>query len=171
MECGTPISSDRLCQKCGAVMDTMARFCRKCGAPMKDYPGAGLSATLEPTESETASKERKCRLCGAKVPEAVQYCPSCGTNQDILEGKVDLRQAAKVELESDPAVPREDLDACPACGTEARGSGRFCYACGRFIGSDIEDVICPKCGSTSSLRYLRCQYCGAEIPSVTKKTQ
>lgn len=164
-ECGRPARLEKVCRKCGATTDSRARYCRKCGAAF-EHP-AGPAAIEEQPDSKVPKQKRKCALCGSNVPDDVQYCPSCGTNQDVPDGKIDLHIKPKADTDSSATDAVEEA-VCPACGTEIRGSGRFCYACGRFMDSDVEDVICPKCGAHNSLRYSRCQYCGASIPSPPK---
>jgi predicted amidophosphoribosyltransferase len=167
LECGADIDSmpEVVCQRCGSAVSRQASYCRKCGAPIE--PEGNPRAENQDKISATATS---CPRCGAEVPAGIRYCPNCGTNQEHRNEE----KPATVET-APPEKPIENLhqavevlpDAyeCPRCGAPARGLGRFCYNCGRFLRSDVEDVICPECGSTNPLRYIRCQYCGAGLPS------
>jgi RNA polymerase subunit RPABC4/transcription elongation factor Spt4 len=163
LECGAGPEPEQVCQKCGTLSSAKARFCRKCGA--------GLVPPAPPNPEWAAHTDSPaCGRCGYLVPTGIGYCPACGLEQPGA-------QTIKAPAVAAPAPPREDrqetdpLDgepACPTCGATPRGSGRFCYECGRFLCSEVIDVICPACGSTSSLRYVRCQFCGADLPSPTQ---
>ena len=167
LECGADIESmpDVVCQRCGSAVSKQAGYCRKCGAPV-ELEGKGSDKQGAKTVTPTSCPRR-----GSEVPVGIRYCPTCGTNQDRREAV----QPAPVKTVPEE-MPREDLheaaevvpdaENCPRCGAPPRGLGRFCYNCGRFLHSDVEDVICPECGSTNPLRYIRCQYCGAGLPSL-----
>ncbi len=169
LECGTPTEIELLCQRCGAPTNARARFCRKCGAPLKpDQEDIAQPPRHEPATGADLSQDRTCAKCGENVPAGIQYCPSCGTSQAISALEAPETERDQPAGSSDATAPTEDSEKCPACGAEPRGSGRFCYACGRFLGSDVEEIVCPACGAISSLRYSRCQHCGEELPAPSK---
>jgi len=158
LECGSPLEPEQLCQKCGAIAGPAARFCRKCGAALTPPP----KNALEDPISTASSAKVTCFRCGTIVPTGIKYCPSCGINLEKRKKESENLTQAQEKL-SNCVKPIEGTK-CPSCGTELRGTGRFCYECGRFLGTDLEDVICPSCGAIHSMRYSRCQYCGKEIP-------
>lgn len=166
LDCGSSFDQIAICQHCGAEISVSARFCNKCGMP-KSASGE-ISNHLEiktPVNSTGDEGAVECSRCGENVPAGVQYCPTCGTNVTLNRKSEPEQSTGVVTSESDPTDPDTDIPECPRCGTVPRGSARFCHNCGRFHGSDIEDVICPYCGATNSLRYARCQYCGTDLPS------
>jgi ribosomal protein L40E len=176
LDCGTnlELEPEVVCQRCGNSTSPDARFCRKCGAEMTKPTETRPAVAV--TDRNRAGGDREaggvCRRCGGSIPEGVVYCPSCGTSRESpTYPQAPPGGASKRSLEvnpiavADPTEPTEGVEACPRCGSAARGTGRFCHNCGRFLGTDIEDVICADCGATSPLRYPRCQYCGADLPS------
>lgn len=169
LECNTPLDSVFTCQRCGASTSEKAKFCRKCGYPI--IPPPGISMHVEPEKNKDIAKH-KCLRCGNEVPSGIRYCPICGTNQDKHRDageSINDVDTEKSENKSNPTDLAGSGLVCPLCGTAARGSGRFCHDCGKFLGGDIEDVLCPSCGATNILRYARCQYCGKELPARKEK--
>jgi len=166
IECGTSTDPVLTCQKCGTEAPMNARFCRICGDPMRpppDLPGRGP----DPSVSRETLSGGTCPRCGSTVKAGVQYCPTCGTSQVAPEQTAIKSEPEPplAESENTEALePAVDVISCPKCGTIPRGEGRFCYNCGRFLQSDISETICPSCGATNTLRYSRCQYCGASMP-------
>jgi ribosomal protein L40E len=166
LECGAELEPETVCQRCGAMAGPSARFCRKCGAPMVPPPQASSDSQIS-HQINQAAKFRACNRCGSNIPEGIKYCMKCGTSQDSVypSGQSvpsDLTDSAVSNMTaSDP-----DKSRCPACGTEARGAGRFCFVCGRFIGSELMTCVCPACGANSSIKYSRCQYCGGDFSTV-----
>lgn len=166
LECGAEVNGtpEIVCQRCGAAVSKRASYCRKCGAPIEHEKEAS-----EEKSSRQSAGVTKCPRCGEEVPAGIRYCPNCGTNQDRPQEELPTSTEKPTEEKLSEKMPGPsdlvpDADECPRCGTAPRGIGRFCYNCGRFLGSDIEDVICPECGATNPLRYIRCQYCGAGLP-------
>ncbi len=167
LDCGKSVEPHTRCDKCGMKLVASARYCRFCGhdlsavtVPVKDNL---------PDSSEGASKpDANCKMCGARLG-GNDYCPQCGMNQKLLDEKPEKQKA---EITGDTSTESQDWQTteaenekpCPRCGTVPRGTGRFCYVCGRMLRSDIEDVPCPSCGMKNILRYSRCQYCGSDLP-------
>jgi ribosomal protein L40E len=184
LDCGSMLDNIIICQRCAAELPARAIFCIKCGCKVinpdgmkPDKPervGVGTinSSRTESkgTDTEKQSLRRKqieCQRCGAIVPDTIRYCPTCGPN---VSWKIEPASSQEVIIDKASPVEKSDaLSQCPRCGTIPRGSSRFCHVCGRFLGSDIEDIICPQCGSANILRYARCQYCGADLPKLKSK--
>ncbi len=183
LECGSDLNPPIVCQRCGAETSPNARYCRTCGNPVSMPPEVPYPGPSGPSPAQESSPVvAKCPVCGSQIPTGLIYCPTCGTNQSAVSSPTSDAQTIHSDSKSaDETVSHPDgsessgpaydhtevIDAakpCPRCGTVLRGSGRFCYNCGRFMGGDIEDVICPACGANNILRYARCQYCGADLP-------
>jgi len=161
IECGTSTEPALTCQKCGTEAPTKARFCRKCGEPLSPAPDFPVKA------DSPAGTTALCPRCGAVVGEGVVHCPVCGTNQEIgdqTQARIEPEPTPDGSDSEDAVEPSEDVQPCPRCGTVPRGEGRFCYHCGRFLDTDIAEAICASCGAANTLRYSRCQYCGANMP-------
>jgi len=174
LECGAGPEPEQVCQRCGTLVGARARFCRKCGAALAHAHGSSVETKRQsPAPTPARSAQPPCPRCGAYVPVGIKYCPACGINQDTVASKPENPPASAPAPPVQPVSVLADTSeatartgngkACPACGAEPRGTGRFCYACGRFLGTDVEDIICPVCGAACSLRYARCQYCGSEL--------
>lgn len=176
LECGVNVDSTPTvtCQKCGASTSASAKFCRKCGATLYPPPDYRKGDSHKITGLEVYPGQT-CPRCGEPLGTSTKYCRNCG----ILVSGYSKPDSAAPEKVKSPSVDEknskieipeaveinDEVKACPKCGTKARGSGRFCYECGKFLGSDVEDVICPECGMSNILRYARCQYCGGKLPS------
>jgi ribosomal protein L40E len=171
LECGNEIDEAIVCQICGARMGLDARFCNRCGSNVKKPAKARIPDHL--TDIVHGKVGRKCFRCGNQVPDETQYCPTCGTSVggDVTESVPADPVESTDEQGIDHAEPVPGAESCPRCGTEVRGTGRFCFNCGRFHGSDIEDVLCASCGASNTLRYARCQYCGKDLPSRSGSTK
>ena len=158
-ECGDVLGTELICQKCGAEIKRGAAFCYKCRHPVYEPPPIKV-----PEIPEDVSNSVACPKCGEIIPANIIYCPACGINrQNYMEEKSEPVSVDQPLSDSTTDIVGNER-VCPRCGTSRRGSGRFCHNCGRFLGTDIADTICPICGSRSPLRYIRCQYCGNEIP-------
>jgi ribosomal protein L40E len=169
LECGAGLEPELVCQRCGAAASPSARFCRKCGAPLTPWPAARPPEPVPRSARESVlGDSQSCSRCGSAVPSGTLYCPSCGLSQASIQPKAESSDHQETSVEGDATEPAAGANPCPVCGAELRGSARFCHECGRFLGTDIEHVICPACGADHSLRYSRCQYCGAEIPRPQK---
>ncbi len=167
LDCGADLEPAPVCRRCGTVAYPNARFCRICGAVLTASPSTqpDRSRELRPADPE-ALPAAPCPRCGFNVAQGVIYCPSCGTSRTAPPPPLDRAEVAEIDSPGpDTARAVPGAQPCPRCGTPPRGSGRFCFHCGRFLGGDIEDVICPRCGATNILRYARCQYCGADLPT------
>lgn len=159
LECGNSAIKEIVCQKCGTSTSPNAKFCKKCGAKL----------TLPPDVTTVQSDNPPCEKCGSRIPVGVKYCPTCGTSREKKDHTAAGTQTPEEINETDSAFERHDENKkCISCGTILRSTGRFCHECGKFQGTDIEDVICPSCGLTNILRYARCQYCGKPLPSKEK---
>ncbi len=53
-----------------------------------------------------------------------------------------------------------DVVICPDCGEELSASAKFCYNCGRRIGTV---KVCPDCNTENSASAKFCQNCGKKI--------
>jgi len=169
LECGAGPDPEQVCQKCGTLVGGRARFCRKCGAPMLGPVAPAKPVQAAPLEGLDSSK---CAQCGSYVPVGIRYCPECGSEQKKPMVLTPAKPAVPaVEVSSEALLPAEGEAKCPACGTEPRGSGRFCHECGRFLRTDLVDIICHSCGSIATLRYSRCQHCGSDLPSRPEKNK
>jgi ribosomal protein L40E len=165
LECGAEPEAELVCQRCGTLVRSSARFCRKCGSPIQPRPAPSVQTESVSDSGPTSCPAHACRRCGHLVPSGTKYCLSCGSNQENSDQETQPSINDNViDIVNRMISTIPNSNACPACGTEPRGSGRFCYACGRFLASELTEVVCPKCGYTSSMRYSRCQYCGHELP-------
>jgi predicted amidophosphoribosyltransferase len=166
LDCGSQFEDIIVCQTCAAELSSKAKFCNRCGTPARKPDAYKNPEFTIQEKSSTESGPIECYRCGGNVPKGTIYCPTCGINVSKIDEPA--QPAVVTVVESDPTEKSVTVPACPRCGAIPRGSGRFCHNCGRFHGSDIEDVICPNCGATNVLRYARCQYCGNELPSPPK---
>jgi RNA polymerase subunit RPABC4/transcription elongation factor Spt4 len=165
LECGAEPEAELVCQRCGTLVRSTARFCRKCGSPILPRPDASGQPESISAATAPVSPAHACRKCGHLVPAGVQYCLSCGSNQESSNQEPQHSSSETVlDNVNSMTFPIPNASACSACGTEPRGSGRFCYECGRFLASEVTEVVCPKCGYNCILRYSRCQYCGYQLP-------
>ena len=170
-ECGMPLDSSTLCQKCGTPTSPKSKFCRKCGAPVDQRIGKSMNPKAASAIRQEAAQAR-CPRCNSGIPSGTKYCPTCGSSIETIITKEEKIPEIEVIIEKrDPPEPVEGASPCPICGTISRGSGRFCHECGKLLMTDIEDVICPTCGSTNILRYARCQYCGQDLPARPKSNK
>lgn len=71
---------------------------------------------------------------------------------------------------------------CPKCGSENRGSVRFCENCGSLLDKAVKKKtglkkeifskqVCPKCGANNRLNILFCEECGASLKQFSKKNK
>lgn len=166
LDCGSQFDDIILCQGCGAELQSVAKFCNRCGKSVVIPDDFKSPERKEQNGYTSPYGSIECQRCGVEVSRGTIYCPTCGTN--VTKSGELVRAEGVTIVDSAPTEKTDDLKPCPRCGAEPRGSGRFCHNCGRYHGSDIEDVICPNCGATNILRYARCQYCGHELPPPLK---
>jgi RNA polymerase subunit RPABC4/transcription elongation factor Spt4 len=167
LECGAGPEPEQVCQKCGTLVSASARFCRKCGSPLLPPPDIAVQPRSAPSPVKSSADAPPCPKCGSYVPVGLKYCPTCGALQSSGQPLPDTYTPMKIASDQDWTDKTGD-SACPKCGAEPRGSGRFCYSCGRFLKSETYEIICPECGSRDTLRYSRCQFCGADLPLPVK---
>lgn len=168
LDCGSQFEDIIVCQHCATELPSHAKFCNRCGKPALK-PGEFKKSLESPSSTRAQSNlpgSTQCPRCAGDVPQGTLYCPTCGTNVSRMNEPVESNRVSIVE--TGPVEKTDSAQPCPRCGTEPRGSGRFCHNCGRFLSSDIEDVICPQCGATNILRYAKCQYCGSDLPTRPK---
>ena len=110
--------ANKICSKCGAVLDDECVFCTECGAPVE----ADAAPAPVYNQAPISDSVRFCTECGFKVTdtEAV-FCNSCGSRLPTADVNASVANAPVGKT-------------CPSCGfTTTDPEILFCIECGHKL--------------------------------------
>lgn len=118
------MNRERVCSRCGGVLQEAEAFCPYCGCRVEqaaDLPESGCF----------------CMVCGARNRVEDVFCVECGAR---LSGAEEDAQASETQEADQPPVTEPEVPEEPAAAEKTV----LCAACGARNG--VGDIFCAACG-------------------------